>query len=286
MQGKNKLGVSQDTCIELVLNYEENLVIQGKEIIFYLKQQIKNGGDNLKSPAAPPRLLDPPRLISERKSRPGRRSKVSAPRRNERETCESFDITFGRIRYGVPYQISGNCDSRGLDSERSPSAGLRVCRCSFISFCRAFTVLDITIDDCFIPSFVLRSRRCYGVNNQRQRSAVDGFRQRASRESYGDKAIGYVQLRRKNGICIVKGRVCPEHRVRSKAYSVTLTINEKLRKVNDIECHDCAASAAGKCDDTSNKQKSQCRLTTLFLSGVKSPFDDLLLIYGSHGRIM
>ena len=51
---------------------------------------------------------------------------------------------------------------------------------------------------------------------------------RVSRESYGDKAIGYVQLNRKNDICTVKGRVCPDHRVRSKAYAVTLTINEKL----------------------------------------------------------
>ncbi|CAG4934707.1 unnamed protein product [Colias eurytheme] len=68
---------------------------------------------------------------------------------------------------------------------------------------------------------------------------------RVSRESYGDKAIGYVQLRRKNNICVVKGRVCPEHRVRSKAYSVTLTINEKLRKIQDVQCHDCAASAGG-----------------------------------------
>ncbi|KAH0548076.1 hypothetical protein KQX54_000144 [Cotesia glomerata] len=66
---------------------------------------------------------------------------------------------------------------------------------------------------------------------------------RVSRESYGDKAIGYVQLSRKNNICIVKGRVCPEHRFRSKAYSVTLTINEKSRKIQDVQCHNCAASA-------------------------------------------
>ncbi|KAK0169351.1 hypothetical protein PV327_011630, partial [Microctonus hyperodae] len=47
---------------------------------------------------------------------------------------------------------------------------------------------------------------------------------RASRESYGDKAIGYVQLSRKNNICIVKGR---------------------LRKIQDVQCHDCAASPGG-----------------------------------------
>ncbi|GBP02341.1 hypothetical protein EVAR_97168_1 [Eumeta japonica] len=31
----------------------------------------------------------------------------------------------------------------------------------------------------------------------------------------------------------------------SKAYSVTLTINEKSRKIQDVQCHDCAASAGG-----------------------------------------
>lgn len=72
---------------------------------------------------------------------------------------------------------------------------------------------------------------------------IDFINCRASRESYGDKAIGYVQLSRKNNICTIKGRVCPEHRVRSKAYLVTLTINEKSRKIQDIQCHDCAASA-------------------------------------------
>ncbi|KAJ0178237.1 hypothetical protein K1T71_006060 [Dendrolimus kikuchii] len=50
----------------------------------------------------------------------------------------------------------------------------------------------------------------------------------------------YTKKCRKNNICIVKGRVCPEHRVRSKAYSVTLTINEKSRKIQDVQCHDCS----------------------------------------------
>ncbi|GBP23012.1 Beta-1,3-galactosyltransferase 6 [Eumeta japonica] len=45
---------------------------------------------------------------------------------------------------------------------------------------------------------------------------------RSSRESYGDDAVGYVQLKRESNICTVKCRVCPEHK-----------------------CHDCAASAGG-----------------------------------------
>ncbi|XP_077275587.1 uncharacterized protein LOC143904644 [Temnothorax americanus] len=70
---------------------------------------------------------------------------------------------------------------------------------------------------------------------------------RSSRESYGDEAIGYVCLKRDGslGTCIIKCKVCPEHRVRNKGYSVTLTIHEKDEKVIDVECHDCAASSGG-----------------------------------------
>ncbi|KYN12328.1 hypothetical protein ALC57_15499, partial [Trachymyrmex cornetzi] len=60
-------------------------------------------------------------------------------------------------------------------------------------------------------------------------------------ENYGDTAIGYVQLKREGDLCIVKCRVCPEHKVRSKSYSTTLIINEATEKIIDVQCHDCAA---------------------------------------------
>ncbi|KYM94014.1 hypothetical protein ALC62_15371 [Cyphomyrmex costatus] len=41
---------------------------------------------------------------------------------------------------------------------------------------------------------------------------------------------------------MVKGQVCPEHRVRSSPYDVTATINEKEEKVENVQCHDCPAS--------------------------------------------
>ena len=67
----------------------------------------------------------------------------------------------------------------------------------------------------------------------------------SSRESYGDHTVGYVYLKRdgSSGTCIIKCKICPEHRVRNKGYSVTLTINEKDEKVIDLECHDYAASS-------------------------------------------
>ena len=68
---------------------------------------------------------------------------------------------------------------------------------------------------------------------------------RSSRESYDDHAVGYVCLKRDGslGTCIIKCKICREHRVRNKGYSVTLTINEKDEKVIDVECHECAASS-------------------------------------------
>ncbi|KYN23114.1 hypothetical protein ALC57_04899 [Trachymyrmex cornetzi] len=67
---------------------------------------------------------------------------------------------------------------------------------------------------------------------------------RSSRESYGDEAIGYVYLKREQltKTCILKCKVCPEHRIHSKRYSVTLTVNEEDEKILDVKCHDCAAS--------------------------------------------
>ncbi|KAL0098848.1 hypothetical protein PUN28_020793 [Cardiocondyla obscurior] len=38
----------------------------------------------------------------------------------------------------------------------------------------------------------------------------------SSRESYGDSAIGYVSVKREGPICVVKGKICPEHKVRKK----------------------------------------------------------------------
>lgn len=66
---------------------------------------------------------------------------------------------------------------------------------------------------------------------------------RSSRESYGDQVIGYVCLKRNGslGTSIIKCKVCPEHHVHNKGYSVTLIIHEKDEKVIDVQYHDCAA---------------------------------------------
>lgn len=69
---------------------------------------------------------------------------------------------------------------------------------------------------------------------------------RSTGEVYGDDAIGYVQLQRKDGVCEIAARITPEHRVTSKPYSVVAIINEPEEEIIDVKCQDCAA-AEGPC---------------------------------------
>ncbi|CAG9760297.1 unnamed protein product [Ceutorhynchus assimilis] len=66
--------------------------------------------------------------------------------------------------------------------------------------------------------------------------------QRATRESYGDVAVGYVQLKRDHPQCIVKARITPEHKIRKQSYLVSVCIDEECHKVIDVKCNDCEAS--------------------------------------------
>lgn len=69
---------------------------------------------------------------------------------------------------------------------------------------------------------------------------------RSAGEDYGDDAVGYVQLRRADGVCEVVCRITPEHKVSSKPYCVVVKIDESLEKILDAKCMDCAA-AEGHC---------------------------------------
>ncbi|KAL4704504.1 hypothetical protein ACJJTC_007623 [Scirpophaga incertulas] len=68
---------------------------------------------------------------------------------------------------------------------------------------------------------------------------------RSARETYGDDAIGFVQVQRLGNICTVKAKIMPEHRIKSKAYCCTFTCDEKEETVLNVECHDCAAQKGG-----------------------------------------
>ncbi|KAJ8685163.1 hypothetical protein QAD02_020956 [Eretmocerus hayati] len=68
---------------------------------------------------------------------------------------------------------------------------------------------------------------------------------RSMRPNYGDVAIGYVQLKRDGLSCIVQGKICPEHRVNSKNYTVRVVVNEDKEIIEQAQCLDCAASEGG-----------------------------------------
>ncbi|CAG9772236.1 unnamed protein product [Ceutorhynchus assimilis] len=68
---------------------------------------------------------------------------------------------------------------------------------------------------------------------------------RAQKTSYGDNAVGYVQVKKENHVCFVLGRITPEHKVRDKGYFVEAVIDMKEDKVVSCECKDCAASEGG-----------------------------------------
>ncbi|CAM1330219.1 Uncharacterised protein g10244 [Pycnogonum litorale] len=54
---------------------------------------------------------------------------------------------------------------------------------------------------------------------------------RSCRSSYGDTAVGYVQLKRENGICKVRTKITPEHKIRQKGYSVEIHVDEQNKDV-------------------------------------------------------
>ncbi|KAF9415527.1 hypothetical protein HW555_006846 [Spodoptera exigua] len=68
---------------------------------------------------------------------------------------------------------------------------------------------------------------------------------RSTRESYGDSAVGYVQVKRDGDICVVKARITPEHNVRQKCYAVICTCNETEETILSVQCEDCAAHLGG-----------------------------------------
>ncbi|KAJ8978086.1 hypothetical protein NQ317_004620 [Molorchus minor] len=69
--------------------------------------------------------------------------------------------------------------------------------------------------------------------------------QRSTKVSYGDNAVGYVQLKREGDVCTVKGKLTPEHKIHKKGYNVCAVINEKEQEVISCTCLGCPASEGG-----------------------------------------
>lgn len=54
----------------------------------------------------------------------------------------------------------------------------------------------------------------------------------SSRASYGDDAVSYVQLKRDGKLCIIKCKICPEHKVHAKLYRCIVVVNEEDETVD------------------------------------------------------
>lgn len=67
------------------------------------------------------------------------------------------------------------------------------------------------------------------------------------RKNYGDVAIGWVQVKRINCFCTVETSICPEHKVRSKDYTVRVVVNEKKDDEHVVTAQylSCTASEGG-----------------------------------------
>ncbi len=68
---------------------------------------------------------------------------------------------------------------------------------------------------------------------------------RNGRESYGESAIGYVQLKQEGHITTVLSCVAPEHKVTSNGYKVEIIVDSSKGKITSCKCYGCIAALGG-----------------------------------------
>ena len=68
---------------------------------------------------------------------------------------------------------------------------------------------------------------------------------RASRESYGEDAIGYVCVKSVGCIVTIKGKATPEHKVNQAPYDVYAIVDSKDKTIMDAGCLGCKAQKGG-----------------------------------------
>jgi hypothetical protein len=69
---------------------------------------------------------------------------------------------------------------------------------------------------------------------------------RSGRESYGESAIDYVQLKREGHINTVLSCVSPEHKVTSNGYKVEIVVDSSKGEITSCKCYGCIV-ALGRC---------------------------------------
>lgn len=94
------------------------------------------------------------------------------------------------------------------------------------------------VDIQLLTNYIKQDRNFISLESRRVKAAKSG------RESYGDDAIGYVQLCRTNdGKSHLVAAISPEHRVRSKSYQVEAETHITDFSISYVKCMDCVASA-------------------------------------------
>jgi hypothetical protein len=68
---------------------------------------------------------------------------------------------------------------------------------------------------------------------------------RNGRESYGESAIGYVQLKREGHITTVLSCFAPEHKVTSNGYKVEIVVDSAKGEITSCKCYGCIAALGG-----------------------------------------
>ena len=68
---------------------------------------------------------------------------------------------------------------------------------------------------------------------------------RAERESYGECAIGWVQVRRVINVFKLVAAICPEHKCTSTSYTVEAEVDVEKEEIISARCQTCIASNGG-----------------------------------------
>lgn len=74
------------------------------------------------------------------------------------------------------------------------------------------------------------------------RLETQGWKMKKScRESYGDNAVGYVQVKRSSKVVNVIAKMTPEHKLSSTPYNITAQVDEEKTCLNFVTCNGCLA---------------------------------------------
>ncbi|CAH2101068.1 unnamed protein product [Euphydryas editha] len=85
------------------------------------------------------------------------------------------------------------------------------------------------IDSLMVTQFLASNHNVFTSESRNIKTSL------SQKESLGDDAVGYVQLRKEPPVCTVLGKIF----YHQKDHKVTLIVNETESMVTKVQCHDC-----------------------------------------------